>query len=100
MQPLLDPQGVHFDAQKFNWIGSTSSEVSVVIAAAASGFRTIEDARTREMIVSASGSGADSVIFPFILNGVIGTKFKVVTGYPGNADMLLAVERGEAHGNA
>jgi tripartite-type tricarboxylate transporter receptor subunit TctC len=100
MQPLLDPQGIQFDAQKFNWIGSTSAEVSVVIASAASPFKTIEDARAREMVVSASGSGADSVIFPYILNGVIGTKFKVVTGYPGNADMLLAVERGEAHGNA
>jgi tripartite-type tricarboxylate transporter receptor subunit TctC len=100
MQPLLDPQGIAFDAQKFNWIGSTSAEVSVVIASAASPFKTIEDAQQREMIVSASGSGADSVIFPYILNGVIGTRFKVVTGYPGNADMLLAVERGEAHGNA
>jgi tripartite-type tricarboxylate transporter receptor subunit TctC len=100
MQPLLDPQGVQFDAQKFGWIGSTSSEVSVVIASAASPFKTIEQARAREMVVSASGSGADSVIFPYILNGVIGTRFKVVTGYPGNADMLLAVERGEADGNA
>jgi tripartite-type tricarboxylate transporter receptor subunit TctC len=100
MQPLLDPQGVAFDAQKFGWIGSTSSEVSVVIASATSPFKTIEQARAREMVVSASGSGADSVIFPYILNGVIGTKFKVVTGYPGNADMLLAVERGETDGNA
>ena len=100
MQPLLDPQGIQFDAQKFNWIGSSSSEVSVVIASAAKPFKTIEDARQREMVLSASGSGADSVIFPYMLNGVIGTKFKVVTGYPGNADMLLAVERGEADGNA
>ncbi len=100
MQPLFDTQGVQFDAQKFNWLGSTSDEVSVVIASAAKPFKTIEDARDREMVVSASGSGADSVIFPYILNGVIGTKFKVVTGYPGNADMLLAVERGEADGNA
>jgi tripartite-type tricarboxylate transporter receptor subunit TctC len=100
MQPLLDAQGIQFDAQKFNWIGSTSSEVSVVVASGSSPFKTIQDAQQKEMVVSASGSGADSVIFPYILNGVIGTKFKVVTGYPGNADMLLAVERGEAHGNA
>src|SRR5262249_46889507 len=52
-----------------------------------------------EMVLAASGSGADSVIFPHVLNGVIGTRFKVVTGYPGNADMLLAVERGEVDGN-
>ena len=52
------------------------------------------------MIVAGTGSGADSVIFPYILNGVLGTKFKVVTGYPGSADFLLAVERGEADGTA
>ena len=100
MQPLLDAQGVQFDAQKFNWLGSTSDEVSVVLASATKPFKTIEDARRSEMVVSASGSGADSVIFPYILNGVIGTRFKVVTGYPGNAEMLLAVERGEVDGNA
>src|SRR5712691_5550773 len=91
MQPLLDPQGVQFDAQKFNWLGSTSDEVSVVLASSAGPFKTIEDARSREMVVSASGSGSDTAIFPYILNGVIGTKFKVVTGYPGNAEMLTAM---------
>ena len=99
MQPLFDSAGIQFDARKFNWLGSTSAEVSVVVAAANTLFKTIADAQAREMVVSASGSGADSVIYPYVLNGVIGTKFKVVTGYPGNADMLLAVERGEVDGN-
>ena len=48
----------------------------------------------------ATGSGADSVIFPYILNGVLGTKFRVVTGYPGATDFLLAMERGETDGTA
>ena len=100
MQPLFDSQGIQFDARKFNWLGSTSAEVSVVLASASKPFKTIADAQAREMVVSASGSGADSVIFPYVLNGVIGTKFKVVSGYPGNSDMLLAVERGEVDGNA
>jgi hypothetical protein len=52
------------------------------------------------MVVAGTGSGADSVIFPYILNGVLGTKMKVVTGYPGAADFLLAVERQEADGTA
>src|SRR5262249_15611832 len=43
---------------------------------------------------------ADSVIFPYILNGVLGTRMKIVTGYPGAADFLLAVERQEADGTA
>jgi hypothetical protein len=73
--------------------------VSVVLASAAKPFRSIADAQQREMVLAASGSGADSVIFPQVLNGVIGTRFKLVTGYPGNAEMLLAVERGEVDGN-
>jgi tripartite-type tricarboxylate transporter receptor subunit TctC len=100
MQPLLDETGVQYDARRFNWIGSLTSEVSVVLSWNSKPFKTLDDVKNREMIVAASGSGADSVIFPYILNGVLGTRFKVVTGYPGNAEMLLAVERGEADGNA
>jgi tripartite-type tricarboxylate transporter receptor subunit TctC len=99
-QPLLDDKGIQYDAQKFNWIGSFSSDVSIALSWHTRSFKTIDDARQREMIVAATGSGADSVIFPYILNGVLGTKFKVVTGYPGAVDFLLAVERGEADGTA
>src|SRR5207245_11260381 len=60
----------------------------------------IDDVRKVEMGLAGTGSGADSVIFPYILNGVLGTKMKVVTGYPGAADFLLAVERQEADGTA
>jgi tripartite-type tricarboxylate transporter receptor subunit TctC len=100
MQPLLDPTGIQYEAHKFNWIGSLTSDVSMVLSWHTSSFRTLDDARKREMIVAGTGSGADSVIFPYILNGVLGTKFKVVTGYPGATDFLLAVERGEADGTA
>ena len=52
--------------------GSVNAEVSVVIASTGAPFKTIADAQQREMVVAASGSGSDSVIFPHILNGVIG----------------------------
>jgi tripartite-type tricarboxylate transporter receptor subunit TctC len=100
MQPLLDSQGIQYDAQKFNWLGSLSSDVSMVLSWHNRPFKTIDDVRKREMVVAATGSGADSVIFPYILNGVLGTKFRVITGYPGAADFLLAVERGEADGTS
>src|SRR5262245_29054894 len=100
MQPLLDDQGVQYDARKFNWLGSLGTDVSMVLSWHTRPFKTIDDVRQKEMIVAATGSGADSVIFPYILNGVLGTKFKVVTGYPGANDFLLAVERGEADGTA
>jgi tripartite-type tricarboxylate transporter receptor subunit TctC len=100
MQPLLDMTGIQYDARKFNWIGSVSSDVSLVLSWHTRPFKTIDDLRKREMVVAGTGSGADSVIFPYILNGVLGTKMKVVTGYPGAADFLLAVERQEADGTA
>jgi tripartite-type tricarboxylate transporter receptor subunit TctC len=100
MQPLLDPTGVQYDARKFNWIGSLTSDTSLVLSWHTTGFRTIDDARKREMVIAGTGVGADSVIYPYILNGVLGTKFKVVTGYPGANEFLLAVERGEAEGAA
>lgn len=100
MQPLLDDQGVKFDATKLEYIGSPSSEVSVVLSWHATRFKTLDDAKKSEMSVAVSGSGADSAIFPRVINSVLGTKFKLVSGYPGNAEMLLAVERGEVDGNA
>jgi tripartite-type tricarboxylate transporter receptor subunit TctC len=100
MQPLLDSAGVQYDSLKFNWIGSLTSDVSLVLSWHTKPFKTVEDLRAHEMVVAGTGSGADSVIFPYILNGVLGTKMKVVTGYPGAADFLLAVERQEADGTA
>ena len=100
MQPLLDMTGIQYEAKKFSWIGSISSDVSLVLSWHTRPFKSIEDVRKSEMVVAGTGSGADSVIFPYILNGILGTKFKVVTGYPGAADFLLAVERQEADGTA
>jgi tripartite-type tricarboxylate transporter receptor subunit TctC len=100
MQPLLDDQGVQYDAMKMNWLGSPTSEVSVVFSWHTTPFKTVDDLLTREMIVPATGTGADSAIFPYVLNGVLGTRFKVVSGYPGASETMLAIERGEADGSA
>jgi tripartite-type tricarboxylate transporter receptor subunit TctC len=100
MQPHIDSAGVRFDATKLGWIGSPSSEISVVLAWHKTPFKTLDDARKNTMTVATSGPGADSQIFPKLLNAVLGTKFKLVSGYPGNSEMLLAVERGEVDGNA
>lgn len=97
-QPLFDSAGVQFDALKLNWIGSPASEVSVVFAPVEKNFRTIEDLRARQMVVPASGLGADSAVYPFVINALLGTKMKVVTGYQGSGDFMLAIERNEVDG--
>src|SRR4051812_15683405 len=100
MQPLLDNQGVQFDATRFHWIGSTGTEVSVVFAWHTVPIKSADDLMTTEMTVAASGTGADSAIFPYVMNGVLGTRFKVKAGYPGAAETMQAIERGEAQGSA
>ena len=99
VQPLYDKVGVQFDATKLGWIGSVSSEVSVFLSWHSTSIETFEDARQRELIVPLSGPSADSTIFAKSLNSFLGTKLKFVSGYPGNAEMMLAMERGEVEGN-
>jgi tripartite-type tricarboxylate transporter receptor subunit TctC len=96
--PLLIGQGDAFDAQKFNWIGSANNEVSVCVALRKSGITTFEDLLTKDLTVGGTGTSADTDQFPRVLNSVLGTHFKIVEGYPGGNDIILAMERGEVAG--
>ena len=96
--PLLIGQGDAFDAQKFNWLGSANNEVSVCVAMKDSGITKFEDLFTKELTVGGTGASADTDQFPRVLNGVLGTHFKIVQGYPGGNDVVLAMERGEVQG--
>ena len=96
--PLLGSKGAQFQADKFTWIGSANNEVSVCVAWKTSGITRFEDTFQKELIVGGTGQAADTDQFPAILNGVLGTKFKIVTGYPGGNDVTLAMERGEVKG--
>ena len=97
-EPLLVGEGTQFDASKFNWLGSANNEVSVCVAWHTSGVRTLDDARRKELVVGGTGGSADTDQFPKVLNEVIGTKMKLVTGYPGGNDINLAMERNEVQG--
>jgi tripartite-type tricarboxylate transporter receptor subunit TctC len=96
--PLLGGKGAQFDPTRFTFIGSANNEVSVCVAWHGTGIVRFEDALTKALVVGASGPSADSYQFPKIVNGVLGTKFKIVTGYPGGNDIDLAMERREVQG--
>jgi len=97
--PLLGQQGAQFDGTKFTWIGSGNHEVSVCVAfEGRAGITRFDDLRTKEMTVGGTGASADTDQFPKVVNGVLGTKMKVVSGYPGGNDIVLAMERGELQG--
>jgi tripartite-type tricarboxylate transporter receptor subunit TctC len=96
--PLFGLKRAKFDASKFTWIGSMNDEVSVCVSWEGSGVKTIDDVMKKELVVGGTGASADTDEFPKILNGVLGTKFKLVTGYPGGNEVGLAMERGEVKG--
>jgi tripartite-type tricarboxylate transporter receptor subunit TctC len=99
IDPLLNPGGnAKFEATKFTWIGSLGAQHSVLSLWASAPAKTAEDLRRIETIVAGTGAAATTDIYPKVLNAVLGTKFKLVTGYQGSKETYLAMERGEAHG--
>jgi tripartite-type tricarboxylate transporter receptor subunit TctC len=86
------------DTGKFNWIGRLANGVETIIVAKQSGVATVEDAKKREVVVGATGPSAGASVYPTLLNNVVGTKFKLIRGYAGTREMMLAMERGEVAG--
>jgi len=98
MDPLFGERAARFDAQKLNWIGSIGKLDNICVTWQGSPLTRIEQAKAREVAVSASGAGGNSSIMPKILNQFLGTKFKVIGGYTEGSGTTLALERGEVDG--
>jgi tripartite-type tricarboxylate transporter receptor subunit TctC len=88
-------EGVQYDANKFAWIGSISRSPVTLAVWHTSGIATIADARAKEVVAAASNKGAITYTFPHMLNELLGTRIKIVSGYQGNSTMTIAMERGE-----
>ena len=99
-QPLLGDSGggLRYDVRKIQWLGSTTNELGVVVAWHAAPQKTIADVFKSEMVIGGNGPATDTELFPRALNKVLGTKFRIVSGYPGQAQITLAMERGEVQG--
>ncbi|MCC6889315.1 MAG: hypothetical protein IT536_12340 [Hyphomicrobiales bacterium] len=96
--PLFGMKGAQFEAERFLWLGSANDEVSLCSAWHLSGIRTFDDVRQRELVIAATGPGDESQTVPKLLNAVLGSKFKVIGGYPGSNEMTISIERGETQG--
>ncbi len=96
MLPLFGVKGPKYDAQKINWIGSINNEVSICVSWHTTGIKTIQDVMKKELIIGGAGAN-DTEQFPSVLNNILGTKFKIITGYSGTG-ITLAMERGEVFG--
>jgi hypothetical protein len=96
---LIYSSGVRFEMEKFHWLGSLNSETAVTLAWHTAPHKTTKDLFAQELIVGGI-TGVDPETTPRLYNSLIGTKFKVVTGYGSTAQIALAIERGEVQGIA
>jgi tripartite-type tricarboxylate transporter receptor subunit TctC len=94
----LGAKGIQFDVRKFLWIGNMVVVNNTLATWAASGIRTIADAKEKTVPIGASGAASPSVLYPQVSNNLLGTKFKIISGYPGGGDINIAMERGEVAG--
>src|SRR3954447_3757715 len=97
-QAVIGRAALKVDPRGFQWIGSSGSNTVVCYVRAASRIRSAQDLFTDELIVGGIGSGSTQSTVPTALNRLLGMRFKVVEGYKGNADALVALERGEIEG--
>jgi tripartite-type tricarboxylate transporter receptor subunit TctC len=94
----MQAAGVQYDLRNFHWIGAPADEVNVLWVWHTTPVKTLADVRKVEVPLSSTGHGSPNYFVPRILNQLLGTRFKVITGYPGATEADLAIERGEVAG--
>ena len=98
LEPLIGARDSGYDMSQFTWVGAVAKDVGLCMALSTTPFKTIKDAKRELMVVAGTGAGSETDTWPVILNEVLGTRFKLVTGYLGSQETIIAIERGEAHG--
>jgi tripartite-type tricarboxylate transporter receptor subunit TctC len=97
-EPLFGTPEARFDARTFNWLGTPSAETAMVLVWHTVPVFSFDDLRKRATVMGASGANSTPAFFARILNATLGTKLKVIPGYPGQNDAFVAMERGELDG--
>src|ERR1700692_4589047 len=94
-EPFFNNKQAQFDATRLNWLGTPTSEVAMYLVWHASKIQTLQDARTKEMIAGGAGAASTPVFYGRIFHTILGLKARFVNGYPGQNEILLAMESGE-----
>jgi tripartite-type tricarboxylate transporter receptor subunit TctC len=98
LEPLIGARNPGYDMSQFTWVGAITKDIGICLSWGTTPFKTIDDVKKQQMIVAGTGAGSETDTWPVVLNDVLGTRFKLVTGYLGTQETVLAIERGEAHG--
>ena len=88
--PIIGAPGARFDATKMTWLGTPATDTNVCIANQRAAVQSVDDLFSKELIVGDVGPGSGTRTYPNALNALIGTKFKLVSGFPSSADVFLA----------
>ncbi len=96
--PLTGAAGARFDPLKISWIGTPTMETNICIAMARAKVKSFKELQQSELIIGNTGVGTGTYSYPKALNGIFGTKFKLISGFPSSTDVFLAMERNEVDG--
>jgi tripartite-type tricarboxylate transporter receptor subunit TctC len=97
LYPYFGKEQAKYDPAAFNWIGSLNDETGALVVWRKDKVRTFADTLKETIVMGASGPN-ESESYPALMNNTIGTKFRIVTGYPSTTAVHLAIERGEVEG--
>jgi len=97
-QAAMGQPNIEADPRRLIWLGATSFPGRVCVAAGSAKVKTPADLFTQELMIGSVGTGSSTSIVPTVLNRVLGTKFRLIEGYRGAQDIILAMERGEVEG--
>jgi tripartite-type tricarboxylate transporter receptor subunit TctC len=97
---LMQPTKAKYDARKCSWIGTANQTNVIVVVRSDTGIKSLDDLKSQQIVMGSTGLASTAYITPNFVNGVLGTKMKVVSGYQGSAKTGLAVEQGEVQGAA
>ena len=95
-QALGEP-GIRYDAAQFNWIGNPIVDNLVTLSSSASALATLEDVKAKGGLFCGSTGGGPTTVFPRVINQLLGTQIKVISGYPGQSAVNIAMERNEVN---
>ena len=98
LEPMVGGRKINYSMTDFTAVGALDKDVTFCATSTASGVKTVEDAKGRTVTVAGTGAASATDTEPLVLNALLGTKFKVITGYLGTQETLVAIERGEVDG--
>ncbi len=94
----IESTGVSYDPGKFSFLGGADNVRTGIVVRTRTGVTSMEQARTREVVLGSTGTDSESYVVPMLANAILGTRFKVLTSYRGMSDIYLAIDRGEVDG--